>query len=874
MSDDLFETPFKDTTPLMGQYLSIKAQYQDCLLLFRLGDFFELFFDDAKKASAILNIALTHRGKHLNEDIPMCGIPAAAADNYIGRLVRHGERVVICDQVEAPQDAKKRGYKAIIKREVTRILTAGTIVEDGLLKAKQNNYLLALVPSLNKRNGEIKTMSFSAIDISTGDFFVNTVDYNEYTSVLELYHPREVLIPSTFEKSEFVIKLQAMGNVSVTILPQSKFNPIVEKDRLEKYFKVSTLTSFGISLDAEMAVCGAIIEYLQITQKNNFSSLPIPKKKMLSNYLIIDPNTSKSLEIVSSTHGEYEYSLLGTLDQTRTAFGARALASRVSMPIVDAKKLNCRLDCVEFFIKDEKLCNTIRDVLSGCPDFERAINRIRFNKFSCIDVGDIRIALETVNIIKKIIQGKNIPTDEEYFFEKMEDFGELSKKLHEALVEKLPSTNHGMISHGYSRELDELQYMRDHSQDMIYELQERYIHQTHISTLRIKNNSAIGWFIEIPISQKNKMPEGFIHRQSLLNNVRFITDELISLQAKLDEVNEKWSQLEWQLYLDLVNQIMQRYQTISYAIKCLALLDVYTNFAHIAIKRKYVRPEITSESILDIKNGRHPILDIHEDNFTANTCDLMESRICLLTGPNMAGKSTYLRQNALIVIMAQIGCYVPAMQAKIGIVDRLFSRIGASDDIARGRSTFMVEMIETATILNQATDKSFVILDEVGRGTSTYDGLAIAWAVVEQLHNINKCRVLFATHYRELTSLQKELKNMSCKTLKVQEWNGDIIFYHKIVDGIADKSYGIHVASIAGVPKKVIIRANELLKKFEAENDTSGVYDAEVVSQLNFTEFDETSNRIYDQVKSLDLNNITPIQALMVLHELKESVPR
>lgn len=872
MAIGLFDSNEKDVTPLMGQYLAIKKKYQDCLLLFRLGDFFEMFFDDAKKAASILNIALTHRGKCKDGDIPMCGIPAAAADTYIGRLVRHGERVVVCDQVENPEEAKKRGYKAIIKREVTRILTAGTIVEDELLKSKHNNFLVALMPTVGKKDGEVKTVSFSAIDISTSDFFVNTVEYSEFSSILGAYQPKEILISSEFEKTDFGKMLKEIEGVSLTVLPPSKFNPTMERERLEKYFKVSTLDSFGISLESELSVCGAIIEYLQVTQRNNFFSLPIPKKKILSNYLIIDPNTSKSLEVVTSTHGEYEFSLLGALDQTKTAFGARALASRVSLPVIDENLLKSRLDCVDFFVRNEKLRNVVRDTLDRKADFERAINRIRFNKFTCRDIGDVRDALETIEDIQRVVKDEILPNEGEYFFEKIADFTKLQEILQKALVEKLPASNHGMIAEGYSKELDELQYMKNHSQEMITDLQERYIHQTGIQTLRIKNNSAMGYFVEIPMSQKNRMPEGFTHRQTLLNNVRYITDELMSLQVKLEEVYDKWNQLETQLYTEIVESVLKQRDDILYAIKCLALLDIYTNFAHIAVERGYVRPEITSEPVLEIYDGRHPVLSAHDDNFTPNTCDLTkEKKICLLTGPNMAGKSTYLRQNALIVIMAQIGSYVPAQEAKIGIVDRLFSRIGASDDIARGRSTFMVEMIETATIVNQATKNSFVILDEVGRGTSTYDGLAIAWAVVEHLHNVNRCRVLFATHYRELTSLQKELKNLQCKTLKVQEWNGEVIFYHKIVDGVADKSYGIHVASIAGVPPKIIARANELLRKFEADEDAKDLCDnMEFATQLDFMEFNH--NDLDEKIKALDLDSMTPKEALNMLYELRKYV--
>ncbi|MDR1560947.1 MAG: DNA mismatch repair protein MutS [Holosporaceae bacterium] len=872
--NSLFYSTIKDATPMMSQYLATKAQYPGCLLLFRMGDFYEMFFDDAKVASSILNIALTHRGKHLNDDIPMCGIPVAALDNYIGRLVKYGQKVAVCDQIEDPQEAKKRGYKAIVKRKVTRILTAGTIVEDSLLNAGKNNFLMSLVFDICRKTSKIKTTSFATIDISTGDFFVNSIVGNELPSIVELYKPKEILVPLSYEGTEFAKYISSISDATVTFLPDSKFNPTIEKERLERYFKVNTLDSFGITLSNELASCGAVLEYLLITQRENFSDLPIPKKVSLSNYLVIDPATSKSLEITTSCRGEYEYSLLGSIDQTMTSFGARALAARLAAPIVDKNLLEKRLDCVEFFIKNEKLRKLLRETLANCSDFERALNRIRFNKFSPRDIGDIRESLRIIIAVKSIFNGIAVPNEGGYCLQNLKDFSVLLKLLESALVEKLPisAKNSGLIATGYSEELDRLKYTRDHSEDLISDLQAKYVSETGINTLRIKNNAILGWYIEVSLSQKNKITNQFIHRQTLVNNIRYTTEELISLQSKFIEAFEEWSQLEQKLYEQIVAEIMKHYGDISYAIKLLSVLDIYTNFAHIASERNFVRPSISFDPILEIENGRHPVLENHEIEFTCNDCNLsFSNRICLLTGPNMAGKSTYLRQNALIVVLAQIGCYVPATNATIGIVDRLFSRIGASDDIARGRSTFMVEMIETATILNQATEKSFVILDEVGRGTSTYDGLSIAWAVIENLYKINKCRVLFATHYRELTSLQNFLKNIKCKTLKVQEWNEDVIFYHKIVDGVADKSYGIHVASIAGVPRTVIKRATELLKKFESQDviDKNSLPDFtnEIFDQIEFNY--AMDSKIREKLLAIDLNNVSPKNALDILYELK-----
>ncbi|MDR3187505.1 MAG: DNA mismatch repair protein MutS [Holosporaceae bacterium] len=873
----LFYSVAKDATPMMSQYFSAKSQYPGCLLLFRLGDFYELFFEDAKIASSILNIALTHRGKHMSEDVPMCGIPVATLDNYLGRLIKYGQKVAICDQTEDPKEAKKRGYGALVKREVTRILTAGTLVEDNLLSAKRNNFLMSIVPGIYKRTGQIKTLSFAAIDISTGDFFVGTVIKDEFPTIVETYQLGEALISSGYEGTEFASYVASVCNISPTFLPESKFNPIVEKERLERYFKVDTLDSFGIVLNEELASCGAVLEYLLITQRNNLSTLPIPRRTLRGNHLVVDPSTSKSLEITSSCRGEYEYSLLGAIDRTKTPFGARNLAARVSSPIVDGKLLEKRLDCVNFFLENEKIRKLLRETLSNCPDFERAIGRIKFNKFSPRDVGDIRELLRLIVVVKSTLDGVSVPSEGEYFLKNVMDFSALQRLLESALEENLPhsSQSGNLISPGYSQELDQLKCMKDHSGDLISDLQEKYINETGISTLKIRNNAIIGWYIEISLAQKAKVPDNFIHRQTLVNGVRYTTEKLLDLQSKFTIAFEEWNQLEQKLYGEIVSEIVKCSEDISYAIKLLACLDVYANFAHIAEERGYVRPEISPDSLLEIEGGRHPILEIHQKEFTPNDCGLnLHERICLLTGPNMAGKSTYLRQNALIVILAQIGCYVPAKKAILGVVDRLFSRIGASDDIARGRSTFMVEMIETATILNQATEKSFVILDEVGRGTSTYDGLSIAWAVIENLHRVNKCRVLFATHYRELTSLQKSLKNLKCMTLKVQEWNGDVIFYHKIVDGIADKSYGIHVASIAGVPKSVIRRASELLKKLETQTDNdknSLGFTEEFCDQMELN-YSGIESKLKQRIESIDINNISPKDALDILYELKELI--
>ena len=869
MEDNLlYYKALKEATPMMSQYFEAKEESVDSLLLFRLGDFYELFFEDAKVASSVLNLVLTHRGKTQNgEDIPMCGIPVATIDNYVSRLIKAGYKVAVCEQLEDPKEAKKRGYKAIVKRAVTRIISAGTLIEDDLLTYNKNNFLMSVVPVSKKKKDKIDQISFALIDISTGNFLVNTVGYSEISSVLENYAPKEILISSDFD--DLAKYINKFTDATITKLPQSKFNPTIEKVRLQKYFNVSTLDSFELVLGSELACCGSVLEYLIITQKDNLSVLPIPKKISMNNYLVIDSDTSKSLEIMSSNGSESKYTLIQTIDNTKTAFGARMLAARVAMPIVDIDLLKKRQKCVKFFVENKELLNNLREVLAQCPDFERSINRIRFNKFSPRDMENIRDALIVSEQIRQIVSNEDIPYEGDRDFKSLSDFSKLRDRLQKSLVEKY-QPNGDLIAEGCSPELDKLRYMKNHSEDLIVKLQEKYIYQTGINTLKIRNNAIIGWYIEIPRSQKSKILPEFMHRQTLVNNMRYTTEEILKLQDDILRASEDFSQMERRIYNDLVSVVLLNYEAISETINLLALLDIYTNFALIAIERNYTCPEIVDEPVLEIENGRHPVLELLQDDFSGNGCDLTtDSRVCLLTGPNMAGKSTYLRQNALLIVMAQVGSYIPAEKAKIGIVDRLFSRIGASDDLARGRSTFMVEMIETATILNQATEKSFVILDEVGRGTSTYDGLSIAWAVIESLYKNNKCRVLFATHYRELTSLSDKFQDIKCKTLKVQEYEGKVIFYHSIIDGIADKSYGIHVASLAGVPKNVIRRAKDLLVKLESKNGSPNLpIESSDQIEFNYAQPSEVEERL----KNINVNELTPLDALNLLSDLKKMI--
>lgn len=863
-------------TPMMVQYLDVKKRYPECLVFFRLGDFFELFFNDATIASQILDIALTTRGKHLDQEIPMCGVPAGSVNYYLSRLIKAGYKVAICDQLENPEDAKKlRGYKAVVKRDVVRVVTPGTIVDENLLEAKSNNFLMSIVPESAANNQQ--KVSFAAIDISTDQFFTNTIAIEDLQQIIE------ILLPISLENSDFLLSLKKMIHTNITTLPESKFNPILERQRLEQFFAVTTLESFGITINDECAACGAVLEYLIITQKDNIKKLGYPKKINTSQFLIIDPATRNNLEIASSS-SPHQLTLFTVLDKTKTAFGARLLASRITSPLKKKELIEQRLNLVEFYVINNELREKFTEILNKCPDFQRALMRFKFAKGSPADLGIIKNGLECVVNICALALDKIIPEEENFSISKIENFQNFVNLLNTALVDKLPVSHKdgGIIAPGYDTYLDDLRNIRDNIQDLLYQLQTKYISQSGINTLKIKFNNIVGWYIEIPKSQKNKMGTEFIHRQTLVNSVRYTTIELQDLQVKFFQASETFLDYEIKIFQNIVDMLIERSEKISYAIQVLAITDVATNFASIAVAKNYVRPILDYSNSLIIQGGRHPVIETVVSEFIENDCLLSRENISiLLTGPNMAGKSTYLRQNALIILMAQIGSFVSAKSATIGIVDKIFSRIGASDDLARGRSTFMVEMIETATILNQATEKSFVILDEVGRGTSTYDGLSIAWSVMEHLYAINKCRVIFATHYRELTALQTELPNLICQTLKVQEWKGDVVFFHKIIDGIADKSYGIHVANLAGLPKKVISRAKELLSKFESENanptQTNKKHNHQNDKQLDIFEQNiYSTNEKYKQIESilsnLDTDSITPINALTLLYELKNIV--
>ncbi len=869
-------------TPMMVQYLSIKENHPDCLLFYRMGDFYELFFDDAVKASAALDIALTKRGKTDGTDIPMCGVPWHAHENYLAKLIKHGYKVAICDQVETPAEAKKRGgYKALVKREVVRIVTRGTLTEDTLLEKGSNNYLLCIADA----GGDLGA---GWLDFSTGDFTLQPLDKNTLASALQRINPGEILVSDKIIQNPDLFDIFSEYKDKLTVQPNSRFDSENAKQRLQKVFNVGTLEGLGDFSRAETAAAGALLDYVELTQKGKLPRISQPKQLVLGSVMEIDAATRRNLELIYTMNGEKQGSLLHTIDRTITAAGGRLLVQHLSSPLTRADTINNRLNMIEFFIDNSDIRENIRHTLRECADIERAITRISLDRGGPRDVDAIKNTLaQTVSLARTLTSSKglDIPEGIKDISNALNLWGDhhpLINQLQRALKEDLPllTRDGGFIRSGYSPKLDELKSLKSQGQQHIAAMKEKYSKKTGVNALKIKHNNVIGYFIDVNPNNADKLfadKEGFIHRQTLANSVRFTTVELSELEKNIYESTAKSLELELQIFRDLTNEILSQGELIVKTAEALAKLDVAAANAELAIKNNYNRPIVDNSLEFEIKGGRHPVVEQaiksnENAEFISNNCNLNESsNLWLLTGPNMAGKSTFLRQNALIALMAQIGIYVPADKAHIGIIDRLFSRVGAADDLARGRSTFMVEMVETATILNQSTERSLVILDEIGRGTSTYDGLSIAWACLEYIHEANKCRTLFATHYHELTTLSDKLKKLTCYTINVKEWKNQIIFLHEVIKGTADRSYGIHVAELAGLPKTVIKRATDVLKKLEKQKDN--IPDINSLPLFDILSYEETEQKTSEVEKSLNEINpddLSPKEALEALYKLKE----
>ena len=885
-------------TPMMAQYQEIKQQHKDYLLFYRMGDFYEMFFDDAITASKALDIALTKRGQFDGEDVPMCGVPFHAYESYLARLIRQGYKVAICEQMEDPKEAKKRGYKAVVKRDVIRLVTPGTLTEDNLLDSKKNNFMLAI----NKQN---ENLGLAWIDVSTGDFYTQTIalkgqeEINVLSSSLARLMPVEIIVSDNYIQNPNLFTLFNEYKEKLTVLPQARFNSENAKKRLLDTFKVSTLDSYGNFERVEITAAGILIDYIENTQKGKLPRIETPIKIYENKVMEIDGATRRSLELLAATGQDKNSSLLHTMDRTITGAAGRLLASRISTPLLDIEEINKRLDVIEFFINNPQIRRDFRELLRHCPDVERAINRLSLGRGGPRDLAAIRDALDVIPAIRTLLlssagvyQNEILITPPEALSQIVKRLGyhnNLVSDLKNALADDLPllSRDGGFIREGYHSGLDEIKNLKEDSHKVIAGLQVKYAEETGISNLKIKFNNVIGYFIEVQSKYAAEMLENkqFIHRQSVLNAARFTTVELTELENKIRGAADKALAMELDLYNNLVREVIVEAQDISRTAKSLAELDVGAALAELAVEKNYCRPEVDDSLIFDIQEGRHPVVEAaiekeHASAFVGNNCRLGEetSLIWLITGPNMAGKSTFLRQNAIIAIMAQMGSYVPCKSAHIGVINKLFSRVGASDDLARGRSTFMVEMVETASILNQADERSFVILDEIGRGTATFDGLSIAWAVVEHLHEINKCRALFATHYHELTTLVNKLSKMSLHCMKIKEYKGNVIFLHEVIDGAADRSYGIHVAKLAGLPIPVIKRAEEVLKFLENDGKSNNISqlvdDLPLFAAAHHVDKEDSNEAekykpLLELLDSIIPDDLTPKQALEKLYEIK-----
>ncbi len=868
---------------MMAQFLEIKTGYPDALLFYRMGDFYEMFFDDAVQASQALDIALTKRGKHMGEDIPMCGVPHHAAEGYFLTLIRKGFRVAVCEQLENPAEAKKRGSKSVVKRGVVRLVTPGTLTEDSLLNARQHNFLCSFT---NIRN----ECALAWVDVSTGDFFVQTCSPVMLGPLLARLSPKEVLI-SESSGSDIQDQIETF-NCAATKLARASFDSDQAIKRLNNLFNVKTLDGFGAFTRPELSCLGAIVDYLDITQKGKLPLLRPPIQEKSDAGVHIDASTRRNLELTRSLSGEKTGSLLQAIDRTITGAGARLLEFRLTNPSTDIALINKRLDSVTYFEEHTEKRDLARDLLKQTPDISRALSRISLDRSGPRDLVAVKNGLTQANLFIQKFSPIDLPDDLQKIFKSLKTDSKIVDLLSDVIHDEPPVLirDGGFVKEGYDTKLDELRSLRDDGRKIILGLQVAYSKKTGITALKIKHNNVLGYFIETPATHAKKMlgeafSDLFIHRQTTANAVRFTTVELSELETKTLNAAGRILEIEKGIFSDVIQFLINNAATISACAKSLAEIDVHSAFADLSVQEGWARPKLTSGLDFNIIGGRHPVVEMAlrkqaTGHFVANDCDLTadgnnSKPIRLLTGPNMAGKSTFLRQNALIAILAQIGSYIPAKSATIGVVSQIFSRVGASDDLARGRSTFMVEMVETAAILNQANNRALVILDEIGRGTATYDGLSIAWATLEHLHDVNKCRCLFATHYHELTGLSSKLKGLANATVAVREWKGDIIFLHEVRQGSADRSYGVQVAKLAGLPAAVVARAKTVLEKLETNEHSKASSSAlfeelPLFSAAPVPAITPKSSAVSNFLAEVTPDDLSPREALDVLYKLKK----
>ncbi len=882
------KSPPAGVTPSMVQYFETKQAHPDCLLFFQMGDFYEMFFDDAVAASAALDIALTKRGKHGGDDIPMCGVPAHAANNYLLTLIRKGFRVAVCDQVESPEEAKKRGSKAVVKREVTRVVTPGTLTEETLLDARRHNFLAAWAEI--RGNGAL-----AWADVSTGDLIVARLARPMLGPMLARIAPREVLILDTdYEDDALMAQIEDASGVA-TPMGAASFDSASAEARLVNLFRVASLDAFGAFERPEMAALGALADYLEITQKGRLPLLKPPVREVPGGTMRIDAATRRNLELTQALSGGRSGSLIAAVDRTQTGSGARLLEIRLSAPLTDTAAIASRLDLVDHLVRNTGLTEDLRSELKAVPEIERALSRLALERGGPRDMGAVRTGLTgAMAIAAKIEAAGGLDDPMAPLTAALLGHEDLLRLMDAALAAEPPllARDGGFIADGYDVYLDEARKLRDEGRGVIATMQADYARQTGIQALKIRHNNVLGYFVEVTAVHAEKMTTEplsgtFIHRQTLANAVRFTTVELSELETKIVNAGARALEIELQHFKALRTTILEMQSAIAGTARALAEIDVAAACATLAIEEAWTRPRISPDRTFAIDGGRHPVVEQAlkrtGESFVANDCDLGAdpagpAPLWLLTGPNMAGKSTFLRQNALIAILAQAGMFVPAAFANIGIVDQLFSRVGAADDLARGRSTFMVEMVETAAILNQAGPRALVILDEIGRGTATWDGLSIAWATLEHLHEVNQCRGLFATHYHELTGLCETLDQLAPATVAVREWQGEVIFLHEVRPGAADRSYGVQVAQLAGLPNAVVERARDVLERLE-EGAREGTGAAAALAQdlplfaahvpTPMAPARAASSAVDERLRDIHPDTLSPREALEILYDLK-----
>jgi DNA mismatch repair protein MutS len=857
-------------TPMMRQYKDIKENYKDSILFFRLGDFYEMFFEDAIVASKVLEITLTAKNCGLEEKAPMCGVPYHAADTYIAKLIDRGYKVAICEQVEDPATAK-----GIVKREVVQIITPGTVVSQNMLNEKDNNYLASVY--LDEQG-----TGLAFCDISTGEICTLEIKDNNHIEILfnELVKlsSKEILINSPGLEND----LETATDAYISLLDQSYYNPKQLENRILDHFKVKSLQGLGISsMQMATKALGSLLLYLYDTKKQNLLHLNSLKVIDQSDHMSLDKSTIRNLEITETLfEKKVQGSLIGVLDLTHTAMGSRKLKQWLKEPLKKKEAIQKRLDAVELLSDDILKRNNLKELLKQVYDLERLIGRITCGNTNARDLIALRNSIAVIPDLKAELQRCGDSLLEELYKE-INDLKEPYELINSSITEDPPHTirEGGIIREGYSKELDELKNSIKDGQEWIANLEEVERNRTGIKNLKVGYNKVFGYYLEVTKSNYDAIPDNYIRKQTLVNSERFITPELKQVESVVLNAEAKINELEYQLFQELREEIQKYIKTIQKTANAIAVLDVLLSFAEVSSRLNYVKPEIDDSDVINIKNGRHPVLEVTNKDgiFVSNDLylDRDKQSLLIITGPNMSGKSTYMRQTALIVLMAQAGCFVPADHAKIGLVDRIYTRIGASDNLAQGQSTFFVEMSELAYILNTATQKSLVILDEIGRGTSTYDGLSIAWATVEYLCDPKRMiRTLFATHYHELTVLEGSIRGLQNLNVDVKEQDGTIIFLHKIVKGSSSRSYGIHVAKLAGVPAKVLDRADEKLYELELESQSNVSYDKEILvseKQEQLSIFDYTDNKLLERIKSLNLMEITPSQAFKILEELKDA---